>query len=195
MIAERQNEPLYAVSLHSGWSGQPDVVLHAGPDPKLPPIAAVEDSKKGIFSFKSGAKVTLVSPPGSGQGTTEERLKTKGGYGGARHTFSVETGGKAQKEGFEWRVSSGPEVDALYGNAQGWALVRVDSGADEVVAVWTMASASPEKELSFQFLGSGASGALGETWAHMAVISALKIWHTQKKDAKNDMGRAAGSAS
>lgn len=204
MIGVHQNQPLYAVSIHSGWSGQPDVVLHSGASDRLPPLAGVDAN-----AFGRSATVDLPPLPGSGLAGSQERLEMSGaGFGHASQLFSIEVGtaggggGGGPRERFEWRHSHGAEVDRLGGRGQGWKLVRLDSDAAagglrggaqfargaartsdglEVVAVWANASMSMSKELNFQFLGSGESGVLGERWAVMAVITALRIFDKEKK--------------
>lgn len=39
LLGVHQDQPLYAVRTHSGWSGEPDVVLHNGPGDNFPPLA------------------------------------------------------------------------------------------------------------------------------------------------------------
>lgn len=46
------------------------------------------------------------------------------------------------------------------------------------VAVWanSVRSLGQDAVMKFRFLGTGASGVLGERWATMAVLSALRMW-------------------
>ncbi|KAI1506600.1 hypothetical protein F5X99DRAFT_423231 [Biscogniauxia marginata] len=151
VIGERQERPLYAVSLHSGWSGQPDVVLHGGPSESAPPLAAAEGAP-----FGRSATITLppLPPHGSSSSSndsnnnnnnnnnraTEIRLESSGsglGFGPGALTFTVETGdgpGNARREAFEWRHSRAGEVAALGGRSSGWKLVRLATDAGTATA-------------------------------------------------------------
>ncbi|OTA91379.1 hypothetical protein M434DRAFT_397217 [Hypoxylon sp. CO27-5] len=207
MIGEHQSAPLYAVSLHSGWSGQPDIVLHNGPSDQNPPLAGATRS-----SFGTSATIALPPVPGSGMQAAEEKMEYSGGFGHTAYTFSIETGvgNAARREPFEWRHSSGSVIQGLGARGSGWKLVRLATGppggvvgasfvpggarasdGKEVVAVWAWASGSLTKKLKFQFLGSGANGVLGERWAIMAVITALRIWDRERRQ-RNQSSAAAG---
>ncbi|KAI1398691.1 hypothetical protein F4819DRAFT_17591 [Hypoxylon fuscum] len=186
-IGEHQSQPLYAVSPSQSWSNTPAVVLHSGPIETAPPLATA-----GYASLEAGTKT--ITFPGSGQPAAEERLQRQG-----KHkfvwTFSIEAGPGRRREAFEWRHSSCPAVRDLGGSNFGLKLVRLatdapagvpgptfqkgcttSSDGKEVVAVWATGGLSLSKAVMFRFLGSGASGALGERWALMAVITALSIW-------------------
>lgn len=127
MIGEHQSAPLYAVSLHSGWSGQPDIVLHNGPGDQRPPLAGVTRS-----AFGTSATVVLPPVPGSGSGAqaAEEKMEYSGGFGHTAYTFSIEAGigNAARRETFEWRHSSGSVVKGLDARGSGWKLVRLATG-------------------------------------------------------------------
>ncbi|KAI1105007.1 hypothetical protein F4804DRAFT_341382 [Jackrogersella minutella] len=210
MLGEHQAAPLYAVELHSGWSGQPDIVLHSGPDGGRAPLAAVERSAWG-----TSALVTLPPLVPRQAQRAQEKMEASGGFGHPAFTFSVETGPAARREVFEWRHSSGNAVKALNGRGSGWKLVRLATDAPsgiageggafvtggatagdgkEVVAVWCWASGSLTKKLKFQFLGSGVNGVLGERWSIMAVMTALRIWDRERRQRNNNAGAAGGGA-
>ncbi|KAI1257037.1 hypothetical protein MGN70_000075 [Eutypa lata] len=212
VLGEHQSQPLYAVSVHVGWSGQPSTVLHNGPSTKHPPLAAADAS-----TFGSSSTVDLPPlPQQEQQQQQQERLKSAGGLCfNKKMRFAVEVGG--HRETFEWRHSRGPEVAALGGSHAGWKLVRLSTDAPdggggggggaatfvqggakssdglEVVAVWANARMSLTKQLQFQFLGSGAGGILGERWALMAVITALRMWDQERRrKSRSRSGAAAG---
>ncbi|KAI1418188.1 hypothetical protein F5Y13DRAFT_150789 [Hypoxylon sp. FL1857] len=209
MIGEHQATPLYAVTLHSGWSGQPDLVLHNGPNEKCPPLAGLARSVLG-----TSATITVRPVPGSGLPPAEEKMEYNGGFGPASYMFTIEVGvgGVARRESFEWRHSSGGAVKGLDAKGSGWKLVRLETGpppgmgqgasfvgggvkasdGKEVVAVWAWASASLTKNLKFKFIGTGASGVLGERWAIMAVASALRIWDRERRQRNQAAANAAG---
>ncbi|KAI0013335.1 hypothetical protein F4779DRAFT_447444 [Xylariaceae sp. FL0662B] len=196
-LGTHQSQPLYAVSLHSGWSGQADVVLHSGADDRQPPLATVN---RGTFS--RDAVVTLPPPlPGHAAAAAQESVEHVGVFGNPTYRFAIETtnGGR---ESFEWRHSRSADVQALGGRGGGWKLVRLAGGGGggggsrssdgkEVVAVWSWATMSLTKVLRFEFLGAGAAGALGERWAVMAVISALSMWDHERR-ARNSSAAAGG---
>ncbi|KAI5867850.1 hypothetical protein GGS23DRAFT_593117 [Durotheca rogersii] len=111
---------------------------------------------------------------------------------------AVGRGKDLRPEDFEWRRSRGPEVRQVNGGAglSGWKLVRLAaghrsaeggkgaageaSGAGEVVAVWSHnASASMTKVLRFQLVGSAAAGLLGDEFALVAIMTALKVWYAE----------------
>ncbi|KAH6657400.1 hypothetical protein BKA67DRAFT_655674 [Truncatella angustata] len=199
-LGEHQSQPLCAISTHSGWSGQPDVVLHSGPSESSPPLAGVDSG-----AFTRSASVELPPLPGSGQRAAVEDVEFQG-IGHGTHSFSIEVGVTGRREPFEWRHSHGAEVDALGGYGSGWKLIRLATDAPdgmpskaqsvgggsrstdkkEVVAVWAGASMSVSKILNFRFVGSGATGVLGERWAVMAVITALRIWDKERKAKRNN---------
>lgn len=196
-LGEHRHQPLYSVTLHTGFSGNPDVVLHAGLDKSSPPLATAN-------SKTMSRHMTITLPPllPSGAGA-EERLT--GRVSGRTYTFDIEVGDDAgRREPFEWRHSTGDAVRALGGQSNGWKLVRMGGGAgmgtsmggpaasdgNEVVAVWAPYVMSFSKAMCFGFLGSGASGVLGERWAVMAVITALGLWDLDRKN-----GSASAAAS
>ncbi|KAL7623940.1 hypothetical protein AAE478_005497 [Parahypoxylon ruwenzoriense] len=206
-LGEHQAQPLYSVTLHSGWSGNPDIILHNGPAPATPTLAAVE------FGMWSSSAIVHLPPLAPGAQAAEEKMEAAGG-GRNAYVFRVETGlggvgggGQRRRETFEWRHSRGDEVKALGGQGKGWKLVRMETGGGtpgaayrgagqssdgkEVVAVWSWAAMSVTKTLKFRFLGSGATGVLGERWAVMAVATALRIWDRERRQRSS---RAAGAA-
>ncbi|TGJ87314.1 hypothetical protein E0Z10_g1425 [Xylaria hypoxylon] len=196
IIGESQNFPLYAVSIHSSLSPRPDVVIHNGLSQNMPSLATVDHEP-----FSRSASITLPARPDSRFPVAREPLESVGAFTRIM-SFSIETtlSGRS-REHFEWRHSSGVEVEALGGRHSGWKLVRVSSPAlqiralakkhsntlgqssdgKEVVAVWAGTSMSISKVLRFRFIGSGADGSLGERWAVMAVASALAIWNRDRR--------------
>lgn len=100
------------------------------------------------------------------------------------------------KEAYEWRRSNSLAIGGLGGAAQGWQLVRLadelppggrtvagtgppSGDGHEVVAACTVAVMSLTKLWKFCFLGTGVSGALGERWAVMAVVTGLILWNRE----------------
>ncbi|KAI8964965.1 hypothetical protein F5Y11DRAFT_362880 [Daldinia sp. FL1419] len=190
-IGEHQTHPLYAVVLSPRYSPQPDVVLHGGPGEHTRALAVVDRD----------LMVALPPLAGAGGRRVEERFEAHG-LGDNTVVFTIETGPGGRREAFEWRRSRGEEVRVLGGRERGWKLVRLRTDAPtglggqgravfgggatagdgrEVVAVWAWATMSLTKKLRFRFLGSGASGVLGERWAVMAVVTALWSFERERR--------------
>ncbi len=206
LLGEHQETPLYAVRLHSGWSGEPAVVLHTGPDPDRSPVVAAVD-----FERWTGDMVVTLPPlqqpqaPGPAAAAANE-LRVEADLSFHRvFRFVVEVGGAVpsappmRPEMFEWRHSYGDAIADLGGSSEGWKLVRIDtapppgvstafrpggyitSDGREVVAAWSAAVMSMTKRAKFAFLGTGRSGVLGERWAVAAVMTALGIWERERR--------------
>ncbi|KAI0853675.1 hypothetical protein F5Y00DRAFT_269098 [Daldinia vernicosa] len=203
-IGSHQSAPLYAVTTAPGYSSRPDVVLHSGPGEHTPPLAVVARTGREHA-------LTVALPGSSAAAEERVETPAFFPLGGQTFSFVVETGGGSggRREGFEWRRSRGGAVEALGGSGSGWKLVRMRTDAPngleggggggqggmpvvfaggatagdgrEVVAVWAWANMSLTKKLRFRFLGSGASGVLGERWAVMAVATALWVWERERR--------------
>jgi hypothetical protein len=198
-LGEHADQPLFAVKTHTGWSGVPGVVLHSGPTDKDPPLAAA-GNETGLESERhKDTLVLLPPPPGAENESSYEFLRHDPSFKTETYRFTIDVGLGGDKEtlpeNFEWRPSDRQEIQQLVKRNKyilGWELVRLGSRVDirdgegssgitpdgeEIVAVWARyAGWSLTKAFKFQFMGSGASGELGERWAVMAVISALRIW-------------------
>lgn len=200
-LGVHQDQPLYAVYPHGGFSSEPDLVLHNGPSETSPPLATL------IFdSWHRQMEVTL--PPLRGA-TSEEAVRMPG-FAHPVFEFKVHVnkpGGQGLVyEAFEWRRSRGDAVGQLGGRSYGWKLVRlannvlpgagggeITSDGREVLAVCTQNAYSMSKVWKFEFTGTGASGALGERFAVMAVITSLGIWLRESRR-KNSSASSGGSA-
>ncbi|TLD16565.1 uncharacterized protein PgNI_02118 [Pyricularia grisea] len=201
MIGPHQNEPLYAVELHTGMSSSPPLVLHNGPDASCPMLASLE-----FHTFRSSVDMMVPPLPGM-SGSPEIKLQSTGSFHRS-YMFSIEVGlgGQMRSEMFEWRHSYGAAIEALDGDFDGYKLVRLERGPPpgmpagarydpgqfaasdglEVVAAWTDARLSWTKQGKFAFIGTGQSGLLGERWAVAAVLSALAIWEIQRRRKRNN---------
>ncbi|KAK8130126.1 hypothetical protein PG999_002506 [Apiospora kogelbergensis] len=210
-LGEHDSDPIYTLTIHSGVSGNPSLVLHNGPDPAAPALASADkEPGEETFANKITGKasiITLPALPNFGRPTTEEPLETHVTISGAGYAFSLEW----TRERFEWRHSRGSEVKALDKLNSGWKLVRIHSEADgvggnrrardqgassdgkELVAVFAEVSGwSTSKVVKFKFLGSGATGEMGTRWSVMAVMTALRIWDMQNGLSESAAATAAG---
>ncbi|KAI1846470.1 hypothetical protein JX266_007367 [Neoarthrinium moseri] len=197
-LGAEEDQPAFAVTFHTvGHSSSPQLVLHSTADPGSAPLAIAE--RTGRLGHRS--VVTLPAPPGPGseaESVTEE-VHAHVSITSVAYGFSVEVGegASARREKFEWRSSKGSEVKSLGSGkgSPGRKLVRLSTEADgvggtravrdqgsssdgrEVVAAWAdNPKWSGNKAGGFQFLGSGATGELGDRFSVMAVATALRIW-------------------
>ncbi|GKT47542.1 uncharacterized protein ColSpa_07723 [Colletotrichum spaethianum] len=193
VLGEHQSQPFYAMSIHSGLSSSPPIILHSGPANTSPPLASVEH-----HSFSGRMSITLPpAPKGSPGGAPIIDLECRTNFPLSSYIFAMGVGPNCQRlEQFEWRPSSGEAIAMLDGRSRGWKLVRLAQAAapsafkggdgKEVVAVWTDAGMSMSKVAKFAFTGSGLTGELGERWAIMAVISGLAICERQRQRRRNN---------
>ncbi|KAI1803758.1 hypothetical protein F4811DRAFT_523452 [Daldinia bambusicola] len=153
-LGEHAETPLYAVTMHSGWSGKPLLEMHSGPSESDPIVATA-----GHESRWSSGKHTIIQvfpnpadPTGpstsAGESSSGSGSGSGSGFGsqGAGKTFnmiekhswtrlwhelSIEVGiGKDLRvENFEWRRTRGEEVKELDKWGQGWKLVRLSGTA------------------------------------------------------------------
>ncbi|OIW33113.1 hypothetical protein CONLIGDRAFT_628045 [Coniochaeta ligniaria NRRL 30616] len=182
-LGEDAARPLYAVKI-PGWRTS-TVDLHNGPGVDDPLLASARDGGR----WGCHAQITLPPLPGaaSGSASSVEPMHSSTGLTKSTFSFAVEVSGEKQathRENFEWRSSRGKDIPGLEKAGRGWVLVRLGGGAGnetpEVVAYWGHTSGwSLRKGHRFQFLNSGLTGELGERWAVMAVITALRIWYKE----------------
>jgi hypothetical protein len=194
-LGEAEDQPQYAVTFHNSLthSGNPYLLLHSSSDPNSPPLAIAE--KAGRLGQR--AEITLPAISGSGsEGVVSEEMSAHISFTSVSYAFVVDSG-SGRREKFEWRSSKGGEVKALAADkhAVGRKLVRLTAEADgvggtravrdqgatsdgrEIVAVWVdNPKWSGNKAGTFQFLGSGTTGELGESFGVMAVATAVRIW-------------------
>lgn len=176
-LGQHQHTPIYVVSIHTGWSGNPDVVLHTSTNVNSPPLATA--------NFKTFTNDTIIKLPPLNPQSPPTETTLKGSIFMRTWSFSVEVpgpNGQLRREPFEWRHSRGEEVHTLgsvWGS--GWKLVRQLGQTKEVVAAFTEGTMSLSKKFCFKFTGAGQTGALGERWAVMAVITAMAIWEKNRR--------------
>lgn len=200
-LGEHQATPLYSVTV--GWAATASgasLILHNGPSDDHAPL--------GTASYgAAGYRMAVSLPPLPGRAPRPPYSVHTPTVMDPTFGFVVEvpdhpgaTGGAAtyHNEGFEWRRSSSGAVGGLGGHAHGWKLVRLSNelppggmavagsgppsgDGHEVVAVCTAAMMSVSKLWKLSFLGTGLSGALGEQWAVMAVLTGLVTWDHDRK--------------
>jgi len=118
-------------------------------------------------------------------GPEPHTLLKDGVFSGVEY-FDVFTPSSGKVERFEWKSSSGLEVQALRGASHGMKLVRASNG--EVVVAWTRPNSGTREKGKMRFIGD--RNVLGEKLESMAVISLLAI--VEKRRRANNASRAAG---
>ncbi|KAI1074860.1 hypothetical protein F5B20DRAFT_562099 [Whalleya microplaca] len=205
IAADQDNgsSPIFAVTQAPGSSpGQPNLILHDGPSADSPPLGTGERHK----TFTGGVHSVITLPGSGSGMSPEEPLRTLVSWPHISYAFDVDVGtaspgdlGRLRRETFEWRHSAGSAVGLLGAATTGWKLIRTttdpppgvradewafngggefSSDGKEIVAVWADSRRNPaaDRVMKFRFLGTGASGTLGERWSVMAVMSALRMW-------------------
>ncbi|KAI8632890.1 hypothetical protein F5Y19DRAFT_419352 [Xylariaceae sp. FL1651] len=213
-LGEKKEAPLYAVRVHSGFTKNPELVLHDGPSENDPILATVDHAG---FWKASRSILTIPSRDGVTHDSESQRIEMHRHWSLKHETFTFEAdigiGKETHREQFEWRTSHGDEVKELHALKFGWKLVRLSnqplggggqratrvlgstSDGNEVVAVWAInGSMSLTKAFKFQFMGSALTGMMGDRWATAALISALRIWLLEMQGSAS-AGSAAGSSS
>jgi hypothetical protein len=173
-------QPLFYVSTHSGWGSQPSVVLHSSSSPSAPPLATAQ-----FHGLSSSIDVQLFAP---GTGKTF-KLENTGTF--TRGYIFPAVLANGEREMFEWKSSSGADVQSLEGRSHGMKLVRMRSG--EAVAAWTRANSGYKKKGKISFLRTD-RGALGEGFELMVVISILSIMEKARRRKKKKASASGAGA-
>ncbi|KAI0485488.1 hypothetical protein F4859DRAFT_511688 [Xylaria cf. heliscus] len=130
VIGETRYSPLYAVATHPALSARPDVVMYSGASEDSPPLAFITHEP-----LSRSAGITLPARAGSRIPASHELLESSSAFPRIL-SFAIETAtavSEGRKERFEWRHSSGVEVEALGGRRSGWKLVRVSSSSAPLI--------------------------------------------------------------
>jgi hypothetical protein len=195
-LGETKDTPLYAVRAHSGMTKNPELMLYDGPTDKYPVLATA--NRQSVWKPKRSI-LTVPAHEGISHDSESQRVEMNQNGTLKIQNFAFEAdvglGKDTHREQFEWRVSHAGEVRDLHGVSWGWKLVRLSSqplggggeratralgstsDGNEVVAVWAHQSGmSMTKAFKFQFTGSALTGMMGDRWATLALISALRIW-------------------
>lgn len=200
-IGQHADQPSFELKVDYGMSkSKPFLVLH-NTSSELVASVTSESITKGH------AVITVPGRPGSSQNTISERLEVKYSFPLAVFSFSFDVGrGKeTHREAFEWRFSKGKEVKVFGAWSTGWKLVRLDREAESgpgegssrserlhgqtsdgkpvVAVVADNMSPSTNKIAKFHFVGAGATGEMGEEWAFMALMTAVRVWERSSQNA------------
>ncbi|KAI1502464.1 hypothetical protein F5X99DRAFT_417822 [Biscogniauxia marginata] len=176
MLGAHEDKPLYAVSHYTGWC-----------EITLPILAATQrsiNSGGGPYSI-----IVLPTLPGSALDSSQEILRIQYDWPLDTFRFTVEIGTMPDnwtRESFEWRYSYKMVASTLDRVGDGWKLVRLSTidlaGRSQG---YSKEAASDGAEivaaLKFSFLGSGTTRVLGDRWAVMAVMTALRMYQGQER--------------
>lgn len=157
-----------------------DIVLYDNPNERT--------NMLGIYR-----KGTVHIPPlGTGSQPIQEEFRTEKSVFSEVHSFAIVVGRgpSARPEKFEWRNAGLLGVMGM----KGYKLVRVATG--ESVAEWSAdwSGGLRSKCASFNFVGTGASGQLGDAWALMAVMTWLRLYQRYIQTATGVFAGAGASA-
>lgn len=164
----------YLASLPGGWLGE--MILHNGPNRNCRPLASA--TPKGVRYKRHQIHLFL----GWGWDRTQEEMQTRTYWKADVNSFTCSVGNSLEqrRENFEWRRADSSELKKLGESGRGNKLMRLRGrdGAEETVALWAAGSTfgSVTRAAKFEFVGSGATGELGDSWALMTVITFLAIW-------------------
>jgi hypothetical protein len=198
------------------------VLLHNGMSTKDPILAAAGDESLfagRIYAFNSNSVIML--PPLETRAShramiTEIMRPSTTSDNGVTFVFSIEVGEKLQRERFEWRKFKKGNGDEA--NPGGFTLLRLSSSSKntdpttsgsssrgdcsssptgndcEAVALLTLTRswAQIKHPFSLELTGSGLSGALGDRWVLMVVITALRLWFLNANGRATKTGIAVG---
>jgi hypothetical protein len=161
-IAHEKGKRLHAISGgYKGWF-KATIGLHQGPSTESPALGNVLIKGKTIeVTMPSGTHVLQVCPESSSE-----------------FQFDFPIGQIPAPEHFEWRRSTGPEVESLDGRGKGgWVLLRIGHGAElaEPVAAYSVDLTSIKLSGNFAFFNSGRTSEMGADWVVMVVITALAL--------------------
>lgn len=170
-INSEDNQPLFAASI-----SRLHMTIHAGPSPGSAQIAQASISSRE----STNCNLKLLDNTTDGRPSYSVVM--------CSHNFTLpitRTDGTSVLETFEWRRVSGQEISAIDPDAYGWKLVRLEPEGDqgpgeEVVAAWAVpAGTSLTHVATIRYLGSGASGVLGDDWAVFAALSVLRVYQAE----------------
>lgn len=161
VLGTSEKQPIYCAEFPKG--GLSDIIMYNGPSDQGGVLGICKPHGMGRTS-------TIYIPPmGTGNKPIQEEMRMEKQILKEVHSFAVVVGhgANASPEKFEWRSS---------GFRMGYKLVRLSSRNEETVAQWTYDSMGGlrSKVATFEFVGSGASGEMGDAWSLMAVLTMLR---------------------
>ncbi|TEY80909.1 hypothetical protein BOTCAL_0036g00370 [Botryotinia calthae] len=162
--------PFMTVAVHSGWSGEPSIILSS-------PTAVMGTAELHTFS----SKIDLVI------GNTSSTIQSSGYFSPVYDfTYTFDDG---RQEVFQWKKSSGDAVAGLGGRSRGYKLVRASNG--EVLAAWTHPGGpSIDKMAKFGLLDSMRKLGWGERWEVTLVLSAIALVEKERRARNNAVAAA-----
>jgi hypothetical protein len=168
LALHKESTPFLSLETHSGFSGKPSLILSNG-------TATVATADFHSLSSKVDLSV----------GNFNCVLKSDGLFMPSYPFEYIHDDGS--REVFEWKRSTGQEIQSLNGAHHGHKLVRVKNG--QVVAAWTRPSGwAVDKVGKIALMERG----LGERWELTAVIGALAL--LEKERQHRTAGASAGTA-
>jgi hypothetical protein len=174
VIALHKDHPtLFYISTHSAFSSQPSVVLHSGSSFTSTPLATAQ-----FHHFNSTIDLKA--------GTDSASLEKESMFSSHVY-FSFPVAGKMEK--FEWRRSSGPEVQSLCGSSRGMKLVRVLK--NQIVAAWAGPRSGSNKLGKMRFMAPDRT-VYGERFEVMVIIGIVAIMERARRSRRS--AGAAGAA-
>ncbi|KAH9999745.1 hypothetical protein F4779DRAFT_604991 [Xylariaceae sp. FL0662B] len=204
-LGEDNNRRLYCVSTHAGltdWGpGKPGIILHNGPTGKHPMLAAAGE-EPNWNSFALNSVITLPSLSRAPGQTSTEVMRASTTQNTVRFQFSVEVGHGTylRREDFEWRKSKGDDDKGLVEPPWtcGFKLMRLShpekDGSEEVLAVFAWNHGLSLTPFRIQFRKGGLADVLGERFALMVIITALRLWGLKHQGRTSSSTVASGEA-
>ncbi|KAK4140618.1 uncharacterized protein C8A04DRAFT_14786 [Dichotomopilus funicola] len=182
LCGETEKDRLHHVAMHSGYGrseplgSRPGVVLHQGMDTKTPILAAAGyDSQFSarLYSFNQTVVLMPSLLPAAERTSEFDTEQMPATVRGEQVVFSffieVDHGKERQRQKFEWRKFEKGKIAAA--TEGGFELVRVLSpgssraGQEPGASSASLSSTSEEEDEE-----------LGERWALMVVITAIRLW-------------------
>ncbi|KAF7886380.1 hypothetical protein EAF00_010483 [Botryotinia globosa] len=162
--------PFMSIAVHSGFSGEPSIVLSS-------PTAVMGTAELHTFS----SKIELVI------GNTSSTLHSSGFISPVyEFTYTFDDG---RQESFQWKKSAGAAVAGLGGRSRGYKLVRVSNG--EILAAWTHPGGpSIDKMAKIGLLDSMRALGWGERWEVTLALSAIALIEKERRSRNNAVAAA-----
>ncbi|KAH8884960.1 hypothetical protein GQ53DRAFT_729835 [Thozetella sp. PMI_491] len=197
------------ILLHDGTNTKDAILGAAGDESQLA-------ARAYTFNLESIILMPPVRATGGPQTLVTERMRGRTSGDSVSFLFSIEVGEgeKMRREQFEWIkvpkgadnevkaggfrlewIQCGPQtmtMEASSSSGHATSSSPAASGVNEAVAVlsWKSMFTSWKQLFTLRFVGSGASGVLGDRWRLMAILTALRLWHL-KLNGRTNKGNVA----